>query len=483
MPNELLYPGQFELDGVLVIGSSGVRKEISALITEINIYQSLDSPYMSGHLMINDSDEVSSTLPFIGNERLLFKVNTPGGTPIDFNHYHAVTYNVKKRTHSSDRSQVVLLDFTSLDNFRNTYKKVSKAFKGEISSMVETILRNPKHLGSSKPINIEKTLGIRKFVMPNVPPYVAINILKEEAISAEEKSAHYVFYENQLGYHFRSLDSLLGKRKEQVVTAKATYIYQHPSSATAGESARQNPAGALETILDWEIHDNTNSFLNMKNGMYSSTLFTHDIFNKNIQKYEYNYSKTHANRNTSYINGGPVVPDIKLNDDAPLTEQHNSRTFLHPTGKSLFVKPDPEDSKKTIGEAIHNNSKSWLQESTARYVERVSHFTLKIETYGNTDLMVGDMINVIIPSNKPLYESGSGSIDHFLSGRYMITNINHLIVPSKKSHRMFMYVMKDSLYDSLILEETEYVEPSTGVTFDATGYLEYTDSISRYRTE
>ena len=46
MPNEFLYPGQFELDGVLVIGSSGARKEISALITGINIYQSLDSPYL-----------------------------------------------------------------------------------------------------------------------------------------------------------------------------------------------------------------------------------------------------------------------------------------------------------------------------------------------------------------------------------------------------------------------------------------------------
>ena len=153
--------------------------------------------------------------------------------------------------------------------------------------------------------------------------------------------------------------------------------------------------------------------------------------------------------------------------------RHNSRTFLHSTGKSLFEE----------GGVIHNNSDNWLQESVARYVERVSHFTLKIETYGNTDLMVGDMINVIIPSNKPLYESGSGSIDHFLSGRYMITNINHLIVPSKKSHRMFMYVMKDSMYDPLPLEDTKYVEPPAGATVDATNYLVYTDAISRYRTE
>ena len=97
--------------------------------------------------------------------------------------------------------------------------------------------------------------------------------------------------------------------------------------------------------------------------------------------------------------------------------------------------------------------------------------------------MVGDMINVIIPANKPLYESGSGSIDHFLSGRYMITNINHLFVPSKKSHMMYMYVMKDSLYDPLPLEETKYVDPPAETTYDATGHLVYTDSLSRYRTE
>ena len=37
---EFLYPGQFELDGVLIVGSSGAKKEISNLVSEINIYQS-----------------------------------------------------------------------------------------------------------------------------------------------------------------------------------------------------------------------------------------------------------------------------------------------------------------------------------------------------------------------------------------------------------------------------------------------------------
>ena len=87
-------------------------------------------------------------------------------------------------------------------------------------------------------------------------------MLKEEAIAAEGNSAHYLFYENPEGYHFRSLDSLLGKSKELSSKSKGTYTYHHPSSATSGPSSRINPYEALRTILNWEIHDNTNSFLN-----------------------------------------------------------------------------------------------------------------------------------------------------------------------------------------------------------------------------
>ena len=456
MSKDLLYPGQFNLDGVLIVGSSGLPLEVSALVTELNLYQNLDTPHMSGSLLLKDGDDVSSTLPFMGNERLMFSLRTPGRNPIDYNTYHAKIYNVKKRTNATNSSHTVLLDFTTIDNFKNVHTKISKSYNGEISEIVKKLLRTDKDgIESPKLLNIETTKGIRKFVFPNISPFAAINMLKEEAIAAEGNSAHYLFYENPEGYHFRSLDSLLGKSKELSSKSKGTYTYHHPSSATSGPSSRINPYEALRTILNWEIHDNTNSFLNFKNGMYSSTLLTHDIFNKNVQKFEYNYEAKYKSRySTNMVSKthGPIVSTIKQDNDKSLTEQYNSKTFLHPTGDRLY----------SVDNTISNNSQKWLQESIARYVERIAHFTLKIETYGNTDLMVGHIINILIPKNTSVAASGAESIDRFLSGRYVVTHINHLIQPAKKMHTMHMFLMKDSLGNPPTQEDMKYHEPPVG---------------------
>ena len=59
------------------------------------------------------------------------------------------------------------------------------------------------------------------------------------------------------------------------------------------EPSQENepPEHTATTILHWEAEDNTNNFLGTKLGMFGSTLYHHDIFNKNIQKFEFNYEK------------------------------------------------------------------------------------------------------------------------------------------------------------------------------------------------
>ena len=452
--SDFKYPGQYELDGLLVVGNSGVPTEIGNLVQEISIYQSLDTPYMSGSLLLNDADDVSSSLPFLGQERLLFSVSTPGRGKIDFNNHHAIIYNVKTRVQKSDRAQTVLVEFTTLDNYKNSFTRVSKSFKGEISTIVRKILKGSENLGSKKRVNIDITKNVRKFVIPNLRPYEAIHTLQREAISLEDSAAHYIFYENPIGYHFRSLNSLYGKQRNLTVAPKATYVYQHPSSALGGLAGR-NPAGTLETILHWDIFNNTNSFINVKSGMYTSTLLTHDIFNKNVQKFEYDYNANYNSRNSVNMNKsghGPLIALTNVKNNKPITKQYNSKTFLHPTA-----------SKNLHSTGTYNNSDKWLQETVSRYVERIENFKLKIETYGNTDIMVGDIIEVIIPANKPL-SSGAGIDvkDRVLSGRYVVTELLNLIQPAAKIHTMTMTVMKDSFENSPAHANTKYKELSDG---------------------
>ena len=43
--------GDFILDGVLIVGSSGIRVNIIDQVQELNIYESIDSPYISGNIL------------------------------------------------------------------------------------------------------------------------------------------------------------------------------------------------------------------------------------------------------------------------------------------------------------------------------------------------------------------------------------------------------------------------------------------------
>ena len=189
--------------------------------------------------------------------------------------------------------------------------------------------------------------------------------------------------------------------------------------------------------------------------MYASTLFYHDIFNKNIQKFEYNYLTDKFDKRNSMEQGekksGPMISPSILENKKTITEFSDSRIFVHPTGSSDLHT-----------EGTDNNAEEWLQESRSRVLER-SYFTLKIETYGDTNIMAGDLINIVIPSNKPLQAPVTkSSIEPILSGRYLITSLHHQVTPPEQMHQMVLTITKDSLDSSPAVKETKYTEPPQG---------------------
>ena len=449
---QLQSAGDYHLDGALIVGSSGKKVNVINMIGELNIYQSLDSPYMSGNIMVTDASGIAENLPLLGQERLLFSLATPGlEGEINFNDYHAIIYNVEKRFQQSDREQVLILNWTTLEHYKNLRTKVSKSFNGNISDMVADILSDKNFLGTKKPLKIEKTRNIRKYVIPNLSPFQAINLLKEEAVSMGENSPHYLFFENPEGIHFRSLDSLIGNMGTLNVPHKITYKSQPQDDPS-------NIYDSLGTILNWEVDDNSNNFLNVKLGMLSSTLYYHDIFNKNIQKFEYDYNDTYESRNSTNQedrSSGTLIPQAKI-DEKIISEYSNSKIFVHPTASNKLHFDG--------GVGTDNNAEEWLQESMSRKLQR-DYFTLKFETYGNTDIMCGDMIYVQIPSNKTLPSTANSKkevMDPLLSGRYMVTSIRHKVMPDQAMHSMYMTVMKDSLETAAPVKDLNVSEPPQG---------------------
>ena len=77
--------------------------------------------------------------------------------------------------------------------------------------------------------------------------------------------------------------------------------------------------------------------------------------------------------------------------------------------------------------------------------------------------MCGDLINVVIPSNRPLQPPVTkASIDPILSGRYLITDLHHQITPTEQMHNMILTITKDSLDVEPPIKETKYQEEPQG---------------------
>ena len=455
----LQFAGDYTLSGALIVGATGEMISVFNQIKELNIYQSIDTPYMSGNVLISDSAGVYEILPILGQERFVFALETPGAEDIvDFREYHAVIYNVEKRFSTTERQHTYLLNWTTIENYKNARTRVSYVFKGDITTIVEDILTNEDFLGTKKPLNLEQTINLRKYVAPNLKPFQAISHLREQALTIKN-SPHFLFYENPAGFHFRSLDSLLGTLISTSVDWKKEYRKQVPSDPL-------NVGDNMKSIQHFEIIDSNNTFMNSRAGMFGSTLYFHDVFNKNIQKFEFSYlENTFADRNNTNLdsNYGSLISEKGTFDEKGMSDYPNSRIFVHPTASETSYH---EGAAATpIYSYTDNNAEEWLQESHSRELLR-DYFTMKLEVYGDTDLMCGDLINVNIPSNKPQGKSGGiDSADQILSGVYLVTHLKHQILPSEQMHNMVITGMKDTLLNAIEEDSVSVSEPKGKVNY------------------
>ena len=430
--------GDYDLGQVAVFGSSGTPINITNQVKEINIYQDIDTPFITGTLVISDAAAVSEITPFLGQERLVFTLKTPGGFPLNFTDYHAVIFNVERRFQDSDRSQTLLLNFTTLECYRNIRTKISRSFSTNISEIAYEILKSEEFLGTKKSVYIDETVGIRNYVCPNLRPYQMLKFLKEEAITKEQQP-YFLFFENGRGIHFRSIDSLIGGQGSTSMPHIRAYKYQP-------RKTNKEVDEGTSTILSWEVVDSTNTLTNGMAGMFASTLYTHDIYNKNLNKYTFDYVdnlfKIRNSLNHDSKGYGPMLSETNVDDDNKITQFPDSKIFLHPECENA------------------NLSRSWMQESFSRHLEK-EYYKIRLTVFGDTHVNCGDVISIRIPSNRPLEQGeGTEAYDNVISGRYLITSLKHSINHPEQQHSMVIEAMKDSVIRSLPKIDIQYpVEP------------------------
>ena len=328
-----------------------------------------------------------------------------------------------------EKASVLSLHFASQEVYKNAISKISRSYKGSCSDIVDKIFRDKEYLDSDKEITIEETNGLRKIVFPSMKPFKAIDMLCRQSNSKNFKdSPSYLFYETTKGYNFRSIDGLCSQEP------KMTYEENVPDRVEGGV---KNIDVNLRTINEFAVIGPRNTNDNIYEGMLSSNIKIHDIYNKKINYFTYNYFDEFDK--DIHLEDKPYISESKDKlSNKGLADYSNAMNFVTITsnGKS-FDEPDnypyaPDDLEKIV---MRRNS---------RLRQFQNSITLNMMIPGNTFIKAGDVLEIKIGASSTVTDRTN---DPNYTGKYLITKIRHNFNNSKTDvrHTINMTVVKDSV--------------------------------------
>ena len=434
--SELQFAGEYVVDECSIITTSGKSFNIKEIVEEINIYENIYTASVTGSILVKDTTNIVNNFPIVGEERLVLKILTPQSKPepettIDYTLSPLMIYKVNLQEGDGENAQIVSLQFGSIEGFRNNTAKVSQSFSGQPSQIVEKILRDTTYLGSKKTFYYEPTANNVKVVFPNVRPFKCIQHLSNISNSqVNNASPSFVFYETTKGFHFRTFDSIC--REEPKFSFKETI------GAQLNEQGIVDVQSNMDNIVNYQIVSSRDTNQNISSGMLSSKLITHDVYNKRVDLYKYDYL-SNFDRDIHPDNGEstPIISTAKDPDtNKSLTDHEDTKLFVTSTASGYSFSENGNYPYQS------DNKIETLQRKHSRKEQFDKGLILNVEINGQTFIQAGDKIDLSIGATSAFTND---KIDKNLSGGYVVTHLRHTFTQSGQlKHKIIMRVAKDS---------------------------------------
>ena len=446
--------GKYNLQELSIISYSQDKEEskpkfidIKGITLTLSITEDIFNNSLSGNVVVYDMQDIRTIFPLTGLERLSLKLNTPGLPGYDMSEDTGIPFHIYKvdqvrKDPANDKGQFYKIFFCSPEMINNTLSSVSKAYSGPIEDAVEDVFRQEKYLNSKKQLFVENTSTNAKYVIPSLKPYQCINYLSKQATSGKYNNAGYLFYETAIGYHFRSLESLLAMGGAVARPTRWNFNTQIVNVKEGKKEEVKDIERRMQTVIKYEFGKPVDTLTNIIDGFYANKLVVHDAFNKTIKTHEFNYKNNYENSYHLETIGSATDSDKQITPIAQLNDN----------GKSLYEYADSKKMVVTETSKVHNDyefvpSKDTLPKITSQ-MAGFKNMNLSLLVYGNTSLNAGDVINFAAPIMQP----GETDNNPYTAGRYLIMAIKHTIAVETNTHEMVLRCFKDSVRTPLPTE-------------------------------
>jgi len=407
---------EYSIESVLVTSSIGKEHEIKDLVTGIDFFESLNSPYIKCELSIIDAANMIELIPIIGQEKIKLVVkdlNTNSTIKREF--YIATIQNYIK---GNAQSAMYILKLVTTEYMMNSLLLVSQAFTGPVSTSVEKII---KDYLKATPKSIEQSSGDYKLIVPNWNPYKAIDWLTRKAISS--KGYPFTFYDTLK-------DGIVFESYEKIFAKPVFNKYVHRGNTSARDDADQK-AAMMNTALQYDIIELSNTGKNILRGAFGQGMHIVDHANRSYKFLTYDYEKDFKKKER--LDKFPYVSDQFKVNNKKLTE-------YDATHSTLYKNPLAYDS---VNLNNYNNTSEFTKLETDPFIYQMGLVKITMTVKGRTDLTVGKVIDFEVERNRPVSINTSKNSNEYISGKYVVQNIHHKMENGK--YYVVMDVTKESL--------------------------------------
>lgn len=419
MDNSFLrFAGDVSIRKVEIRSLNGQVANIVNQVESIEIYEDLFAPFITASIVVRESVDYINLFPFLGEEFVYIDVVTPTlEIPIVGRFY---IYKITDRLYTKEREVVYTIKCASEEFITDLNTKISRGYSGQPSEIASAVLTKDG-LNTQKKTVVEESGNRVKFTSNFWSPVKCLNYLSSISLN-KNKNPSYLFFENRDGFNFRSIDEIL-KSNTYHKFIKDNYTRDVISGQSA--SSQQNITEDYKRIVEFEVPVLTDYLKSTQGGYIKSRIVSHNILTKKYTVKNYSI-KEDANYNT-LLNPTPAYSKYSLANSA-------ASMLNFPTYFSNFSNTGDSSSYKFIQKRM-------------AFFQQLEKYKIHLNAFGRTDYTVGQVVELTIPKATQITAEDTETKDMILSGRYLISAINHTI--TRENHICNMELIKNSILTDL----------------------------------
>jgi len=400
---------QFKINELTIVTKGGPI-DISVIYEEINIFDSIFLPVMSGNILIRDAAGLSGSLLFDGSESILIDIAKDSNSDIASFRKAFRIYKQSTRKNEGLNSELYLLHFCSDELMYSDQQRINQSYDNTYGKVVEKILEDYLGVPAGESGGIfEDTVGIRNVVIPNLRPIEAIEWCAKRSLD-QKQAPNYLFFQNLIGFNFAPLSKLL--TQEEILDVKFEPKNQ----------SKSNPFSEISSARAFEVVTQSDSISKQRSGVNAGQFIGFDPLTRTTAKKEIGYGDVDATMDKA--NDNPNASVIKNRGGVSNVEAYDSKKTLSffslAQNFSNYIKEkDPTSLSKL------DNTEAWMFQRKA-IIENLMSKRLKVAMPGNFQLTSGFNVNLVAPNFGKKFK-GDDNEDKSLSGKYIIVASRQII--------------------------------------------------------